>query len=101
VLASAPQLRRRGLRLAEILIENRVEEGHPSRLGIEDMVRETLRDFMGTWHVLIRPAQTPPWWIVLLERQGGDAFTRTLLLNPSTAGEAVGKALLEALKGAV
>jgi hypothetical protein len=100
VLASSSQLRRKGLRLAEILIENRVEEGHPSRLLIEDVVRETLRDFMGSWHVLIRPAQTAPWWIVLLERQGGD-FTRTLLLNPSEAGEAVGKALLEALKGAV
>jgi hypothetical protein len=64
------------------------------------VVRETLRDFMGTWHVLIRPAQTAPWWIVLLERQGGD-FTRTLLLHPSETRGAVGKALLEALKGAV
>ncbi len=55
---------------------------------------------MGTWHVLIRPAQAAPWWIVLLERQGGD-FTRTLLLHPSETRGAVGKALLGALKGAV
>jgi hypothetical protein len=86
--------------LAEIRIENRVEETHPSRLLIEELVRETLRDFVGTWHVLIRPAQIAPWWILLLERQDGD-FSRTLLLDPSETAEAVGKGLLEALKGAV
>ncbi len=100
MLASSPAATGKGARLAEILIENRVEEGHPRRLVIEDVVRETLRDFMGTWQVLIRPAQTAPWWIVLLERQGGD-LTRTLLLDPSEAGEAVGKALVDALRGAV
>jgi hypothetical protein len=67
---------------------------------MEDLVRETLRDFVGTWQILIRPAQTDPWWIVLLERLGGD-FARTLVLDPSETREAVGKALLEALKGAV
>ncbi len=86
--------------MAEIEIENRVDEGHPSRLVIEDVVRETLRDFVGTWHVVIRPAQTAPWWIVLLEREGGE-FTRTLLLDASETREAVGKGLLEALRGAV
>jgi hypothetical protein len=81
-------------------MSNRVEEAHPSRLVVEDVVRETLRDFVGTWHVLIRPAQTAPWWILLLERQDAD-FSRTLLLDPSETPEAVGKGLMEALKGAV
>ncbi len=58
-----------------------------------------MRDFVGTWHVLIRAAQTDPWWIVILEREGG-GFKRTLLLDPSETPEAVGKAIEEALKGA-
>jgi hypothetical protein len=68
---------------------------------------DTLRDFVGTWHVLIRKAQTPPWRIVLLERHGalepeGGGFRRTLLLDPrGQTPEAVGKAIEEALKGAV
>lgn len=64
------------------------------------MVRDTLSDFVGTWHVLIRPAQTDPWWIVILEREGG-GFKRTLLFDPSETPEAVGTAIEEALKGAV
>jgi hypothetical protein len=49
--------------------------------------------------VLIRPAQREPWWVVVLDREGGD-FRRTLLVDPSQTPEAVGKALLEALRGA-
>jgi len=64
------------------------------------VVRDTLRDFVGTWHVLIRPAQTDPWSIVLLDWDGG-GFKRTLLLDPSETPEAVGKAIEEALRGAV
>jgi len=63
------------------------------------VVRETLRDFVGTWDVLIRPARTAPWWIVFLEREGA-GFKRTLLLDPSETPEAVGKAIEEALRGA-
>jgi hypothetical protein len=77
-----------------------LNETHPSRLVVEGVVRETLRDFVGTWHVLIRPAQTAPWWILLIERKDGD-FTRTVLLDPSETREAVENGLLEALKGAV
>jgi hypothetical protein len=71
---------------------------HPQRRAIEGVVRDTLQEFVGTWDVLIRPAQTDPWWIVLLEREGGD-FRRTLLLDLSEqTPEAVGKAIEEALR---
>ena len=86
--------------MAQILIENRVEEAHPSRQVVEDVVRETLRDFVGTWRVLIRPARTAPWWILLLEREDGE-FSGTLLAEPSETREALGKGILDALKGAV
>jgi len=69
------------------------------RRAIEGVVRDTLRDFVGVWQVLIRQAQTDPWWIVVLDREGG-GFRRTLLVDPAQTPEAVGKVLLEALRGA-
>jgi hypothetical protein len=73
--------------LAKIHIENRIEE-HPQGRFVEDVVRAILRDFAGRWHVLIRQAQTDPWWVVLLEREGkleheGGTVRRTLLLDPT------------------
>lgn len=71
------------------------------------MVRDTLRRFVGRWHVLIRQAQIDPWWVVLLQREGEleperGALRRTVLLDPTgQTPEAVGKAIEEALKGAV
>lgn len=91
--------RRKEASLAEIRVESPVEEAHLQRRAIEGVVRDTLRDFAGTWDVLIRPAQREPWWIVLLDRERG-GFKRTLLVDPSQTPEAVGKALLEALRGA-
>jgi hypothetical protein len=85
--------------LAEIRVESPVPESHSQRRAIEAVVRGTLRDFARTWQVLIRPAQTAPWWVVMLDREGGD-FRRTLLVDPSLTPEAVEKALLEALRGA-
>jgi hypothetical protein len=74
-------------------------EDHPRRRVLESVVRDTLRDVVGTWDVLIRPAQREPWWIVVLDLEGG-GFRRTLLVDPSQTAQAVGKALLEALRGA-
>lgn len=85
--------------MAEIRVESPLEEGHPQRQALETVVRCTLRDFAGTWHVLIRQAQREPWWIVVLDRERS-SFKRTLLVDPSETPEAVAKALLEALRGA-
>jgi hypothetical protein len=79
--------------VAEIRVESPLEEGHPQRQALETVVRCTLRDFAGTWHVLIRQAQREPWWIVVLDRERS-SFKRTLLVDPSETPEAVATALV-------
>jgi len=91
--------------LAEVHIENRIEDRHPQRRLVEDVIRDALREFVGRWHVVIRQAQTDPWWVVFLERDGGleteGALRRTLLVDPTAQRpEALRRAIEEALRGA-
>ena len=87
--------------MAEIRIEDSIPENDPRRHEIEGVLRETLRDLVGTWTAAIRPAQTNPWWLVVLERTDG-AFKATLLLDPrEESPAAIREAILVSLKGAV
>jgi hypothetical protein len=87
--------------MAEIRIESAVPEDDLGRRTLEEVIRKTLRDHVGTWRVSIRRAQTDPWWIVVLERADGD-FKGTLLidLREQTAA-AISEAILVSLRGAV
>jgi len=66
------------------------------------MLRNT-HDHMGTWSAEIRPAQTEPWWVVVVKRTDGDGqFKTTLLIDPrDESPTAVREVILASLKGAV
>ncbi len=89
--------------MAEIRIENAIPESDPRRLSIQAAIEETLRDHVGTWSAEIRPAQTEPWWVVVVKRTDGDGqFKTTLLIDPrDESPSAVREVILASLKGAV
>lgn len=89
--------------MAGIRIESTIAESDPRRRSIHAVIEETLRNHVGTWSAEIRPAQTEPWWFVVVKRTDGDGdFKVTLLLDPrEESPTAIREVILTSLKGAV
>ena len=87
--------------MAEVEVESSAPDDDPSWKAIEAVLRETLKDYAGSWRLRIRPARVEPWWVVAMERTDGE-FKNTIVLDPrDQTAPAIRATLTEALKGAV